>query len=249
MQGHTFRNDEHGGFAMPILSTIFRSLLSFGVLFVLARVLGKKQIAQLTFFDYVIGISIGSIASECAIDPSIDLLDALVGALVFSLFSLALSWVSAKSFTGRKLLDGTPIVVVEKGQIVERGLKSTKLTINDLLEEFRQKEVFNLADVELAIFETNGGLSVLLKSEKSPVTPEDMKLTVDAKGLCVNVILDGKILHQHLSALGRDEAWLHQELRKQNVSSPSDVLLACVDQAGALTIHPKGYHAPASSLV
>ncbi len=234
---------------MPILSTIFRSLLSFSVLFLLARILGKKQIAQLTFFDYVIGISIGSIASQCAVDPSIGLLEALVGALTFALLSLALSWISAKSFAGRKLLDGMPIVVVEKGNIVECGLKSTKLTINDLLEECRQQGVFNLADVEAAILETNGGLSVLLKSEKSPITPEDMKLAVDAKGLCVNVILDGKILHHHLSILQRDEAWLNQELQQQNISNPSDVLLACVDQAGVLTVHLKGYHTPASSLV
>lgn len=234
---------------MSILSTIFRSLLSFGVLFLLARILGKKQIAQLTFFDYVIGISIGSIASQCAVDPSIELLDSLVGALVFAFLALALSWISAKSFAGRKLLDGMPIVVIEKSNIVENGLKSTKLTINDLLEELRQQGVFNLADVELAILETNGGLSILLKSEKSPITPEDMKLAVDAKGLCVNVILDGKVLHHHLNTLKRDEAWLNQELRKQNVSDPSDVLLACIDQAGALTIHLKGYRTPASSLV
>lgn len=234
---------------MSILSTIIRSLLSFSALFLLARILGKKQIAQLTFFDYVIGISIGSIASECAINPSIDVLAALVGALVFALLSLALSWISAKSFVGRRLLDGVPIVVVEKGNIVERGLKNTKLTINDLLEEFRQQGVFNLADVEVAILETNGGLSVLLKSPKGPVTPEDMNLTVDAKGLCVNVILDGQILHHHLHTLQRDEAWLTQELRKQNVSNPSDVLLASVDHAGALTVHVKGYQTPASSLV
>jgi uncharacterized membrane protein YcaP (DUF421 family) len=234
---------------MTILSTIYRSLLSFGVLFLLARILGKKQIAQLTFFDYVIGISIGSIAAQCAVDPSVGLVEALAAEIVFALISLALSWISSKSFAGRKLLDGMPIVVIEKGKIVERGLKSTKLTINDLLEECRQQGVFNLEDVELAILETNGGLSVLLKSQKRPVTPGDMKLAVDPSGLCVNVILDGEVLHHHLRALHRDEAWLSQELKNQNVSGPSDVLLACVDQAGALTIHLKGYHAEASSLV
>jgi len=234
---------------MPILSIIFRSLVSFGVLFLLARILGKKQIAQLTYFDYVIGISIGSIASQCAVDTSIDLWESLVGELVFALFALALSWISAKSFVGRKLLDGMPIVVIEKGNIVERGLKNTKLTINDLLEECRQQGVFNLADVELAILETNGGLSVLLKTQKSPITPEDMRLEVDAKGLCVNVILDGNILYNHLHILRRDDAWLKRELSKQNVLSPSDVLLACIDHSGVLTIHLKGYQTLASTLI
>ena len=234
---------------MSMPSIIFRSLISFGVLFLLARILGKKQIAQLTYFDYVIGISIGSIASQCAVDTSIDLWESLVGELVFALFALALSWISAKSFVGRKLLDGMPIVVIEKGNIVERGLKSTKLTINDLLEECRQQGVFNLADVELAILETNGGLSILLKSQKSPITPDDMRLAVDAKGLCVNVILDGEILYNHLHILRRDEAWLKQELNKQNVLSPSDVLLACIDQSGVLTIHLKGYQTLASTLI
>ncbi len=224
---------------MLIYQTIIRSIISVSALFFLARLMGKKQIAQLNFFDYTVGISIGSIAAQGAIDPSISITDELVGLIIFTLFSLILTFVSTKSYTGRKVLDGMPIVLIENGKIIEQGLKKTKLTVNDLLEECRQKDVFNVSDIEFGILETSGKLSVLLKSTKRPLTPKDMNISVNQQGLCTNIIIDGKIIQNHLQLINQDEEWLNIELEKQQIENYSNVLLAYVDDKGTLNIIPK----------
>jgi len=221
------------------LQTASSAALAVFVLFVLTRLIGKKQMSQLTFFDYVIGISIGSIASEYAIHTDVGAKEGITALVVFTLFSFLVSIVSVKSYIGRKLLDGTPTVIIENGKIIEDGLKKTKLTINDLLEECRQKDVFDIAEIEYAILETSGKLSVLLKSQNQPLTSKDMSLQTEYKGLCANVIIDGKVIHEHLRAIDLDENWLRDELSKLNFESCASVLLAYVDSAGMLVVHPK----------
>ena len=120
--------------------------------------------SQLTFFDYVVGISIGSIAAEYAIHSDVGAQKGITALVVFTLFSLAVSFICVRSYIGQKLLDGTPTILIENGRFIESGLKRTKLTVNDLLEECRQKDVFDIADIEFAILETSGKLSILLKS-------------------------------------------------------------------------------------
>ena len=195
--------------------------------------------SQLTFFDYVIGISIGSIAAEYAVYTDVGAREGITALVVFTMFSLAVSFVCIKSYSGRKLLDGTPIILIENGKIIENGLKKTRLTVNDLLEECRQKDVFDITNIEFAILETSGKLSVLLKSQHQSLTPKDMGINTDYIGLCVNVIIDEKIIHEHLRAINLDEKWLLAELNKQNLKTSSSVLLAYVDNKGALVVHPK----------
>lgn len=201
--------------------------------------MGKKQIAQLTFFDYVIGISIGSIAAQSAVDPSIHYTEAITGLIIFTLFSIVLSFICVKSYKGRKLLDGTLNILIENGKIMEKSLKKTRLTVNDLLEECRQKNAFDIADVEFAILETSGRLSVLLKSANQSLTPKDMSIPINYKGLCTNVIIDGRIMYEHLQTINRDANWLNTELKNSNISNFSDVLLAYVDSFGNLHTHMK----------
>ena len=203
-----------------ILRTAHHSIISVGALFVFGRMLGKKQISQLTFFDYIVGISIGSIAAQSAIDPSVSFAQGITGIAVFALFELVLSIISLKSYAARKLLDGTPAVLIENGKIIEKALRKTHLTVNDLLEECRLKDAFDIADVDYAVLETSGKLSVMLKPQKN-------------SSLCTNLIIDGKVIAKHLSAINRDEIWLDAQLSNSNVKE-SDVLLAYTDSSGNL---------------
>lgn len=129
-----------------ILTTSFKSVVSVVILFILTRIMGKKQLSQLTFFDYVVGISIGSIAANFAVDSSINYAKGITGLIIYALFPIILSLISLKNYKARKLLDGKPTILVNKGQIVEENLKKTQLTVNDVLEECRLKNAFNLAD-------------------------------------------------------------------------------------------------------
>jgi len=222
-----------------IMHTTISSLIAICALFILTRIIGKKQMSQLTFFDYVIGISIGSIAARYAVVRTMHIAEVITALVIFTMFSIVSSFTSRKSYIGRKLLDGTPTILIENGRIIEEGLKKSRLNINDLLEECRQRDVFDITEIEFAILETSGRLSVLLKSQNHPLTPKDMSISTDYKGLCANVIIDGKIIKEHLHTLNLDENWLHSELHKQNINSSSDILLAYVDSSGVFVFHPK----------
>jgi len=222
-----------------IYQTASASAIAIIALFILTRIMGKKQMAQLNFFDYVVGISIGSIASEYAVVRDIDLAEGLTALGVFTLFSMVLSFVSVKSFRGRKILDGTPVILIENGRLLEAGLKKTKLTINDLLEECRQKDIFDMAEIEFAILETSGRLSVLPKAQDRPLKPKDMKVSTTYEGLSTNVIIDGKVIEENLSAINLNKAWLCSELTDRGFIDYKDVLLGYVDTVRKLHVHMK----------
>jgi uncharacterized membrane protein YcaP (DUF421 family) len=153
-------------------SIAIKSMVAAFVLFVLARIMGKKQISQLTFFDYVVGISIGSIAGSLSVERKISFIDGITSMLIWALVPLLFSYLSAKSMKARRLLDGTPTILIQNGKIIEKNLKKVKLTVNDLLEELRVKDAFNIADVEFALLETNGKVSVLKKSQNLVFSPQ-----------------------------------------------------------------------------
>lgn len=220
-------------------SIALKSIVAAFVLFVLARIMGKKQISQLTFFDYVVGISIGSIAGSLSVERRISYIDGITSMLIWALVPLVFSYLSAKSMRARKLLDGTPTILIQNGKIVEKNLKKVKLTINDLLEELRVKDAFNIADVEFALLETNGKVSVLKKSPNQPTANSGSKASAKAQGLYANVIIDGKIMKENLSLLDKNESWLLSELKKSNILTPESVLLACCDTSGVLHIDRK----------
>ena len=229
-----------------ILHTILQSLISVIVLFIFTRIMGKKQIAQLTFFDYVIGLSIGSVAGDFAIDPTIDYAKGITALVVYASFPIILSYISLKSYRARKLLDGKPTLLIQNGRIVEENLRKTKLNVNELLEECRMKDAFNIADIEFAILETNGKVSVLLKSENQPLTPRDMNIQMAYKGLCLNLVIDGEILDSNLSMISKDKIWLHEEIHKQNVLDIKTILLAYLDTNNQMNIQLKSSRKPPS---
>jgi len=222
-----------------VFQTAISSTIAIIALFILTRLMGKKQMSQLNFFDYVIGITIGSVASEYAVVREIHPAEGLTALGVISLFSALFSYISIKSYKGRKILDGSPVILIQNGKIMERNLQKEKLNINDLLEECRQKNIFNIADVEFAILETSGRLSILPKSQNRPLAPKDMQIPTVYEGLCSNVVIDGKVIKGQLEAINLDMNWLSTELSNQGVSDCSAVLLAYVDTMGVLHIHMK----------
>ena len=216
-----------------------RTITAAVVLFVLARLMGKKQISQLTFFDYIVGISIGSVAGALSVEQHVSIQDGITSMIVWALFPIAFSFISMHSITARRLLDGTPKILIQSGKIIEKNLKSVNFTVNDLLEELRVKNVFNIADVEFAVLETDGELSVLKKAFKQPLTPADMNFPSAEQGIVANVIIDGKLMKENMAQWNIDERWLLLELKKNHISSAQDVLLACCDMKKVLHIDKK----------
>lgn len=227
-----------------ILTTILQSTVSIVMLFILTRLMGKKQVSQLTFFDYVVGISIGSIAAAFAVDSSINYAKGITGLIIYALFPILLSLISLKNYKIRKLLDGKPTILINNGQIIEENLKKTKLTVNDVLEECRHKNAFDLADVEFAVLETSGKVSVELKAPNQPLTPKDMNIQTAYKGLCVNVIIDGELLDDHLQMVHKDQIWIQEELKKQSILDIKEVLLGYIDSSNRFIVQKKNDSKP-----
>ncbi len=215
------------------------SIISASILFILTRLMGKKQISQLTFFDYIVGISIGSIAAAISVDPNVSLLNGVISMIIWALFPIIFYLISKRGIFWRRIFDGRPTILVQNGKIIEASLYREKFTINDLLEELRLKNVFNIEDVEFAILETGGQLSVLKKSDQQTVTASQMNIPTNYQGLNAILVLDGKILSENLKLLNRKDSWLINELKKYNIPSVKDVLLASYDTDGNLHIDLK----------
>lgn len=224
---------------ISILDIAIRSILSIIVLFLLTHLLGKKQLSQLSFFDYTVGISIGSIAAALAIDDEIPYVHGVLGILIYGVFVLLSSYASRKSIRARKFLCGVPTILIQNGKLIEQNLRKARFHINEVLEECRNKGAFSISDVEFAILETSGQVSIQLKPQKQPLTPEDMHLSPPVKGIAANLIIDGVVLTKHLGLVNKDEEWLNNELKKQKVSSPREVLLGSLDYDGTLHIDLK----------
>lgn len=215
-----------------------KTVIAAIVLFILARLMGKKQISQLTFFDYIVGISIGSIAAAMSVDQRISMHAGIISMVIWAVFPIAFSYISMHSMTARRLLDGTPKILVQNGKIIEKNLRRSKFTVNDLLEELRIKDVFDISDVEFAVLETSGKLSVLKKAAKQPVAPENMNLTVSEQGIFANIVIDGKVMKENMAQMHVDDQWLISELRKNDINV-EDVLLARCDSKKVLHIDRK----------
>ena len=217
-----------------------KSIVAITALFAITKLVGKRHIAQLTFFDYIIGIAIGSIAGAASIDRRIDYLSALTAIITWGVFAFFVAFLSQKSMRLRRFFNSTPTVFIQNGKIVEGNLKKEKININDFLEELRIKGVFNVSDVEFAILEPDGELSVQLKSQKRPLKPEDMNIPTRYEGIAANLIIDGNIMKENLHTVKLDEKWLFDELAKKNIFSEKEVLLAVLDTDGKLYVSLKG---------
>jgi uncharacterized membrane protein YcaP (DUF421 family) len=206
----------------------------------MVRLMGKQQVAQLTFFDYVVGITIGSIASTMSVQVNENLLATLAGMATWAVLAILLALLTIYSARLRKLVDGEPTTVIKDGKILEDNLKSIRIPIEELLSELRTMGVFNIADVQTALFEPGGKISVQKKFQKQPVTPGDLNISPQYQGLPVTLIMDGVMMENSLKSLNLAKAWLQHQLAKQNISDMSNVSLAQLDTSGNLYVDLKG---------
>jgi uncharacterized membrane protein YcaP (DUF421 family) len=221
------------------LDILFRNLIAVGILFLVTVIIGKKLISQLNFFDFIVGITIGSIAAALSVDKTITYPHGVISLLIWGLVPLIVARIALANIRARRRLDGVPTLLIQNGKILEENLKKEKYHVNDLLEELRLKGVFNVADLDFAILETSGQISVQLRPEKQPITVSDLNLSPTQQGVCANLIIDGQILYQHLKLVNRNEAWLREELKKRNIKDVAQVLLASMDGNGNLYIDMK----------
>ncbi|WP_078410500.1 DUF421 domain-containing protein [Priestia abyssalis] len=217
------------------MDVIVRSLLFFVVLFLTTKILGKKQISELTFFEYVSGITIGSIAGEVIMGLEKNILVGILGIVSFGLITFFVDFFAIKSKKFRDVVEGTSTVFIKDGKILEDNLKKERYTIDELSALLRQKNVFKAADVEFAVLEPRGDLSVFLKKENQPLTPKDLQMNVPQEKEPHTVIMDGHIMDDALAAANKSRRWLNLELDKQGVML-NNVFLGQVDSYGELTI-------------
>ena len=222
---------------MEILKILLASVLSYAALFVCAKLIGRKQISQLNFLDYIAGITIGSIAAELATDLE-NMWKPLIALAVYALLTWAMSLIGLVFGRSRKFLDGTPTIIMENGKLYRSNMKKAKLDLSEFMVMCREQGYFNLSDIHTAVFEYNGKLTILPVSLKRPVTPEDMKLLPDQEKLCSEVIMDGRIMDENLSRMGLDSAWLERQLHAQGVRDAKSVFLGVCDAQKKLTLYP-----------
>ncbi|MGD8191953.1 DUF421 domain-containing protein [Brevibacillus ginsengisoli] len=215
------------------INILIRSVLAFVTLFVLAKLIGKRQISQLTYIEYIVGISIGDIAAFMATDMDGPLYHSFISMGIFAAIPILLEFLSLKSKKVREAVQGRPTILVKDGKILEDNLKKERITVEDFMEQLRMKDVFRVADVEFALMETSGDVSILLKAENQPVTPKHLNLRVSPAEEPQAVIIDGVMMDESLSNLGLNRNWLDAELKKAGVAL-ENVFLGQVDNAGSV---------------
>lgn len=217
----------------------FRTILVLIILFFITKMMGKKQISELNFFDYVVGITIGSIAADISLDIEKNMIAGIAALFIYGFISYIISFVSIKSILARRFFIGVPTVLVEKGKIIESGLKKSKIDVNDLLMVARENGYFNLDEIDYALMEVNGNISFLPKEKEKPVTKKDMKIKCSNEGLTVNAIIDSKYMANNMKAINKDKEWLDHELKVNGYDNYDNILLAMINNNYKVTIYEK----------
>lgn len=220
---------------MEIIKIVITSLSSLIVLFILTKLMGNRQVSELTMFDYVIGISIGSIAAEMATDLEKPLYGVAAMA-VYALAAILISFLTSKFYCVRKLFFGKSIVLMKNGKIIKSGLKKAHLDLSEFLMQSRTAGYFDISSVKTAFFEPNGKISFLPYPDKRPITANDIEFKLSGEELFTNVISDGVIIEKNLISMGFDKIWLKKEMEKQNAKNEKDVFLATLNKDGKLNI-------------
>lgn len=222
---------------MEVFKVLLTSILSAGALFAIAKIMGHKQISQLDFFDYITGITIGSIAAELATELE-DPLKPLLAIAVYGAIGILLSKLTSLFPKTRKYINGTPTILMNNGKLYRQNMKKAKLDLSEFMVMCRQQGYFNLADIQTAVFEFNGKLSILPVSRKRPASPQDLNLSPAPEFIQTEVIMDGRILNENLTRMGLDNKWLRKQLAVQGYKQPQEVFLAVCDEHNQLTVFP-----------
>lgn len=221
---------------MDILNVILTSVLSAIALFIIAKILGHKQMSQLDFFDYITGITIGSIAAEMATELEKPW-KPLLAMVVYGIVACGLTFLTTRFPKTRKYINGTPTIIMNNGKLYRSNMKKAKLDLSEFMVMCRQEGYFNLNDIQTAIFEYNGRLTILPVSDKRPVTPYDMGIVPETEHIYTEVIMDGRILDENLKRRGLDTKWLKNQIKQKGYTDTHEIFLAVCDDKNELTIY------------
>lgn len=221
---------------MDFLHTLIAAPISIAVLFILSKIIGNKQMSNLNLFDYINGITIGSIAAELATNEQSKFLNCLTALVIYGLTTVFFTLLSQKNLVLRRFLTGKAIVLYDKGKIFKKNLTTAKLDMNEVLAMLRDKGYFNLDDVQTILLEQSGKMSVLPKENKRPVTPDDLKVRVHQTYPEAVIISDGKIMEKNLKETGNNLSWLEKQLKEQN-KKVEEIFMAICDSTNKLKIY------------
>lgn len=224
---------------MEILKIIATSLGSIIILFVLAKLMGNKQLSQLSTFDYINGITIGSIAAEMATSIDGDFWHPLIAMVIYAIAAIAISVLTTKSIILRRFFTGTSLVLLNNGKVYKDNLAKAKLDTDEFLTQCRNSGYFNISDLETAVMETNGKISFLPKSSKRPANPDDFGIYTNEEKIIPNVVQDGKIMEENLKTSGKNVKWLEKKFREQGITEIKNVFLATIDSENSLNVYLK----------
>ncbi len=223
---------------MDFFNIIILGMVSFIVLFILSKIMGYRAISELSFFDYVVGITIGSIAAEMSTNIDMEWWKGVTAMAVYAILDLVFSFLSQKSSAARQIITGNPIILIYKGKIYKKNLRKARIELNDLLTSARMAGYFNIADIDYAIMETTGKISFMPVPLKRPLNPKDFNFAPQSEGLTVNVIMDGKIMEDDLADAKIDKNDLIRRVKQQD-KEVKNVFLGVMDSNGVLTLFDK----------
>ena len=220
---------------MDIIKVILTSFFSALILFIIAKIMGHRQVSQLGFFDYITGITIGSIAAEMATELETPWKPA-IAMVVYGTIAFLLNLITSKFPRTRKYINGSPAILMSGGKLYRKNMKKAKLDLSEFLMMCREEGYFDLNDIQTAVFENNGKLTVLPKSLNRPATPEDLKLNPKEDNINTEIIMDGRILEENLKRIGLDLTWLSKQLKAQGYRNAKEIYLGLCDKDNQLSL-------------
>ena len=214
---------------MHILKIIAASFASLGSLFLFTKLMGNREMSQLSMFDYVSSIALGSIAGEMAVMSTDSILEPFIAMIIFSVLTISISFITCKSIFLRRFFEGQIILLYQNGQVYEKNLLKAKMDMDEFLSACRVSGYYDLEEVHTVYLETNGKISVLPNAQNRPATPSDLNLNPTQNIPMANVIIDGKIMKDNLKSTGKNEKWVEKQLQSNGVTDIKEVILANYD--------------------
>ena len=211
-----------------MLMVLLKTLIIYAYLLLIMRLMGKREVGQLQTFELVVSMIIADVAAVPIYDEKASLLNAIISVGTLFLLHVIIAIINLKSVKGREILCGRPRILIEKGKIDEEALKKEFLTINELQERLREKDVFNLGEVEYVILETSGQISIVLKPDKRNIKMEDLNIKSEYEGVAFDLVIDGKVMHENLKKIGKDYKWLVNQTKEFGIR-PEDALVVTIN--------------------
>lgn len=222
---------------MEYLKIVVLSLSSIIVLFVLTKIMGQREMSQLSIFDYIISITIGSIAAEMATSLENNFMEPLIAMIVYAVVTLVIALINNRFVKLRPIFSGRTLILYDNGTLFKENFKKAKIDLNEFFVQCRTNGFFNLSDIKTALLEENGKISFLPLSEKRPANPSDFNIKPEEESIITNIILDGKIMEKNLSEISHDKIWLSEELQKQGITKIDNIFLATYKSDGTLSVY------------